>query len=63
VIGFSLGGAPSLAYAARMPELVSAVAVSYPATIFITNADDFVSKIKVPTLMFAGGAIPTRTAA
>ena len=55
VIGFSLGGAPSLTYAARMPELVSAVAVSYPDTVFITNPDDFVSKIKVPTLMFAGG--------
>ena len=55
VIGFSLGGASSLTYAARMQELVSAVVVSYPATNYITNADAFVSKIKVPTLMFAGG--------
>jgi dienelactone hydrolase len=55
VIGFSLGGAASLTYATRMQELVSAVVVSYPATYYITNADDFVSKIKVPTLMFAGG--------
>jgi len=54
VIGFSLGGAPSLAYATRMPESVSAVVVSYPATFYITNADAFVSRIKVPTLMFAG---------
>jgi len=38
-----------------MQELVSAVVVSYPATYYITNADDFVAKIKVPTLMFAGG--------
>lgn len=35
--------------------MVSAVIVSYPATYYITNADDFVAKIKVPTLMFAGG--------
>ena len=55
VIGFSLGGASSLTYATRMQELVSAVVVSYPATYYIKNADDFVAKIKVPTLMFAGG--------
>jgi dienelactone hydrolase len=55
VIGFSLGGASSLTYAARMQELVSAVVVSYPSTHHITDARDFVSKINVPTLMFAGG--------
>jgi dienelactone hydrolase len=55
VIGFSLGGASSLSYATRMPELVSAVVVYYPATYYIKNPDDFVSKMKVPTLMFAGG--------
>jgi len=55
VVGFSLGGASALTYATRMPELVSAVVVYYPATYYITNPDDFVSKIKVPTLMFAGG--------
>jgi dienelactone hydrolase len=55
VIGFSLGGASSLTYAARMQELVSAVVVSYPSTRHITDVHDFVSKINVPTLMFAGG--------
>ena len=55
VIGFSRGGASCLTYAARMQELVSAVVVSYPSTRHITNADAFVSQIKVPTLMFAGG--------
>jgi dienelactone hydrolase len=55
VVGFSLGGASTLTYATRMPELVSAVVVYYPATYYITNPDDFVSKIQVPTLMFAGG--------
>ena len=55
VIGFSLGGASSLTYATRMSELVSAVVVSYPDTKYVTNADYFVSKMKVPTLVFAGG--------
>jgi dienelactone hydrolase len=55
VIGFSRGGASSLTYATRMPELVSAVVVSYPSTRHITDADAFVAQIKVPTLMFAGG--------
>lgn len=55
VVGFSRGGASALTYATRMPELVSAVVVYYPATQHITNPKDFVSKIKVPTLMFAGG--------
>ena len=55
VVGFSLGGASTLTYTTRMPELVSAVVVYYPATYYITNPDNFVSKIKVPTLMFAGG--------
>ncbi|MGZ3598240.1 MAG: dienelactone hydrolase family protein [Syntrophales bacterium] len=55
VVGFSRGGASTLTYATRMPGLVSAVVVYYPATQHITNPDNFVSKIKVPTLMFAGG--------
>jgi dienelactone hydrolase len=55
VVGFSLGGGFALASATRMPELVCAVVVYYPFTSYITNPDDFVSKIKVPTLMFAGG--------
>jgi len=54
VVGFSLGGASTLTYATRMPELVSAVVVYYPRTDYITDPDDFVSKIKVPTLMFPG---------
>lgn len=55
VIGFSLGGGVALGYATRMQELVSAVVVSYPSTNLIKNADEFVARIKVPTLMFAGG--------
>jgi dienelactone hydrolase len=55
VIGLSLGGASTLSFAARMPELVSAVVLYYPMTSYIKDARDFVSGIKVPTLMFAGG--------
>jgi dienelactone hydrolase len=55
VVGFSRGGASTLTYATRMPELVSAVVVCYPGTQHITNPDNFVSKITVPTLMLAGG--------
>jgi dienelactone hydrolase len=55
VIGFSMGGGVALGYATQMPELVSAIAVSYPTTSFIRNPEQFVARIKVPTLMFAGG--------
>ena len=48
------GGASSRSFAARRPKLVSAVVVYYPATAYIKDPGDFVSKIKVPTLMFAG---------
>ena len=54
VVAFSQGGASALTYAARMPESVSAVVAYYPMTDFITNPGAFVSKIKVPTLIFAG---------
>ena len=55
VVGFSLGGASTLTYAARMPDLVAVVVTYYPLTRFITRPDDFVSKLKVPTLVMAGG--------
>jgi len=54
VIGFSVGGGACLTYAARMPETISAVVTYYPSTDFISNPGDFASKIKVPTLIFAG---------
>ena len=56
VVGFSLGGAAALTYAARMPEHVATVVVMYPLTSFIQNPVDFVGKIKVPVLMLAGTA-------
>ena len=54
VIGFSLGGGACLTYASRMPDTVSAVVAYYPETNFIHHPDDFASKIRVPTLIFAG---------
>ena len=56
VVGYSLGGASALTYAARMPELVTTVVVAYPYTAFIKDPPDFVAKIKVPVQMFAGTA-------
>jgi dienelactone hydrolase len=56
VVGYSLGGASALGYAARMPELVATVIVAYPYTAFIKDPPDFVAKIKVPVQMFAGTA-------
>ena len=56
VVGYSLGGASALTYAARMPELVATVVVGYPLTAFIKDPPDFVGKIKVPVQMFAGTA-------
>ena len=56
VVGFSIGGAAALTYAARMPEHVATVVVMYPLTSFIQNPGDFVGKIKVPVLMLAGTA-------
>ena len=56
VVGFSLGGAAALTWAARMPEHVATVVVMYPLTSFIQNPVDFVGKVEVPVLMLAGTA-------
>lgn len=56
VVGYSLGGASAITYASRMPELVATVVAGYPYTGFIKDPSEFVNKIKVPVLMFAGTA-------
>jgi len=56
VVGFSLGGAAALTYAARMPGLAETVVAVQPYTTFVHDAADFVARIKVPTLMLAGSA-------
>ena len=54
VIGFSRGGGAALAYAARMPDLVSAVVAYYPATSFVSDMRAFAAKFQVPVLVLAG---------
>jgi len=54
VVGFSLGGASALTYAARMPDLVGTVVAQYPMTNFITDPAGFVARIQVRTLILAG---------
>ena len=54
VIGFSQGGGATLTYATRMSNSVSAVVNYYPDTKSITNPGNLVSKMTVPTLIFAG---------
>jgi len=54
VVGFSLGGGATLTYAPRMPDLVSAVVATYPATRHIKDPAAFVSKFQVPVLLMAG---------
>jgi dienelactone hydrolase len=55
VVGFSLGGGVALAWATRWPEIVATVVAWYPATRFIKDPDDFVSRIQVPALILTGG--------
>jgi dienelactone hydrolase len=54
VVGFSLGGGMALYYGVQWPETVAGVVVWYPATSFIKNVPGWVTKVKVPVLMFAG---------
>jgi dienelactone hydrolase len=56
VVGYSLGGASALTYAARMPEIVATVVAVYPYTAFIREPSDFVAKIRVPVQVLAGTA-------
>jgi dienelactone hydrolase len=56
VVGFSLGGATALTYAARMPDAVATVVATYPLTSFITDPNDFISKTRVPIQILTGTA-------
>ena len=56
VVGYSLGGAAALTYAARMPDSVATVVAVYPYTAFIKDPADFVAKTRVPVQMYAGTA-------
>jgi dienelactone hydrolase len=54
LVGLSLGGGMSLYYGAQWPDLVSGVVAWYPATSFIHDIPGFVSRLKVPVLVFVG---------
>jgi dienelactone hydrolase len=54
VVGFSAGGGEVLYYATQWPDLVTGVAVWYPATSFIKNVPGVAERLAVPVLMFAG---------
>lgn len=54
VVGFSLGGGLALAYASQWPDLVRGIVAWYPLTSIIADPAAFVTKVKVPVLMFAG---------
>jgi predicted esterase len=54
LVGFSLGGGESLYYGTPLSDQVAGAVVWYPATIFIKNIPNFVSRLQVPVLMFAG---------
>lgn len=54
LVGFSLGGGLSLAYGTQWSDLVAGAVLWYPATKFVHDAPGFVSRFKVPVLMFAG---------
>jgi len=54
VIGFSRGGGGALTYAARMPDLVSAVVTYYPSTREVADMRGFTAQFQVPILVLAG---------
>ncbi|MGD0798225.1 MAG: dienelactone hydrolase family protein [Acidobacteriaceae bacterium] len=54
IVGFSLGGGMALYYGVQLPDTVAGVIAWYPANAFIKNVPGWVTKVKVPVLMFAG---------
>ena len=54
LVGVSFGGGFALAHGVRWADLVAVEIVWYPATRFALKMPDFVGRIRVPVLMFAG---------
>jgi dienelactone hydrolase len=54
VIGFSWGGAATLAHAVGLADSVSVAIVYYPYTAWIGNPAEVASSLRVPTLALAG---------
>jgi dienelactone hydrolase len=54
LVGFSLGGGMFLYFATQWPDLVSGIVLWYPENNFIHDVPGFVSRLRVPLLVFAG---------
>ena len=54
LLGFSLGGGMYLYYATQWPDLVAGAVLWCPGNNFIHDVPGFVSRLKVPVLVFAG---------
>lgn len=54
LVGFSLGGATVLGFGSAMGDDAAVVVVWYPATSVFRDVPGFVSRLKVPVVMFAG---------
>jgi dienelactone hydrolase len=54
LVSFSAGGGISLYYGTQWPDEVAGAVLWYPATTFIKDVPGFVSRLKVPVLLFAG---------
>jgi dienelactone hydrolase len=54
LVGFALGGGMYLYYGAQWPDLVSGAVLWCPGNSFIHDVPGFVSRLKVPLLVFAG---------
>lgn len=54
LVGFSLGGGMSLYYGTQWPDLVTGAVLWYPANSFIHDVPGFVSRLKVPVVVFVG---------
>jgi dienelactone hydrolase len=54
LVGFSLGGGMILYFATQWPDLVSGAVLWYPENNFIHDVPGFVSRLRVPLLVFAG---------
>lgn len=53
LVGFALGGGMFLYYGTQWPDLVSGAVLWYPLNNFIQDVPGFVSRLKVPLLVFA----------
>ncbi len=54
LVGFSAGGGEAMYYASSWTDLVVGIIVWFPGNSFIKNVPNFVNRLQVPVLAFAG---------